>query len=224
MNLSDTTLDILKNFSTINPNMLFRPGRTISTIAEAKNIMASASIEETIPQEFGIYDLTEFLSTLSLIQSPELDFGEDSLMIREKNASVRYFYSDKSLLTTPTKSVVMPANSEVQITITESALNSVKRAAAVLGHPNLEISGQGGKISLQVVDPKNPTANKYSIVIDENNSCTDTFSFIVVIGNLKILPGDYSVTISSKLISHFKHATIPVQYWIALEKTSSFKS
>ena len=223
MKLSENTLDILKNFSVINPNMLFKPGQTLSTIAEAKNIMASAKIEESIPSEFGIYDLTEFLSTLSLTQEPELEFLEDSLTIREKNASIRYFYSGKELLTVPTKNVTMP-KAELQISLTEDDLNKVKRAASVLGHPNLEIAGKNGIISLQVVDPKNPTANKYSLVIDENNACKETFSFIVVIGNLKIIPGDYVVSISSKLISHFKNTSVPIEYWIALEKTSTFNS
>lgn len=221
MKLSETTIAILKNFSTINPNILFRPGQAISTIAEAKNIMAVAKIEEMIPSEFGVYDLTEFLSTLSLLEAPELEFQEDSLTMREKNASIQYFYSGKELLTVPTKSVTMP-KAELQICLKEDDLNKVKRAAAVLGHSNLEISGKNGVIKLEVVDPKNPTANKYSLIIEEENPCTAEFSFVIVIGNLKIIPGIYEVSISSKLISHFKNTSIPVEYWIALEKTSTF--
>ena len=221
MKLSSTTLDILKNFSAINPNMLFKPGHQIGTIAEAKNIIASASIEEEIPTEFGIYDLTELLSILSLMGDAEIDFGEDSLQVKEGPASTRYFYSGKELLTVPTKNVTMP-KAELTITLTEDHLNRIRKAASVLGHSNLEIQGQNGVVTLRVVDPKNSTANSYNLVVDQSNACTENFSFVMVIGNLKIIPGDYTVSISSKLISCFKNQKLPLTYWIALEKTSTY--
>ncbi len=221
MKLSDNTVDILKNFSAINPNMLFRPGSTISTIAEAKNIVASAKISEQIPSEFGIFDLTQFLSTISLLENPELEFTDSSVMVRDGNASIQYYYSSPDVLTVPNKTVNMP-NAEVVFNLSSDMISKIKRAASVLGHPTLQILGSKGKITLQIVDLKNPTANKYTIVIDEKNACNEVFSFVMVIGNLKMMAGDYVVSISSKLISHFKNTSTPVEYWIALEKTSTF--
>jgi hypothetical protein len=221
MKLSDNTVDILKNFSAINPNMLFRPGSTISTIAEAKNIVASAKISEQIPSEFGIFDLTQFLSTISLLENPELEFTDSSVMVRDGNASIQYYYSSPDVLTVPNKTVNMP-NAEVVFNLSSDMISKIKRAASVLGHPTLQILGSNGKITLQIVDLKNPTANKYTIVIDEKNACNEVFSFVMVIGNLKMMAGDYVVSISSKLISHFKNTSTPVEYWIALEKTSTF--
>jgi len=221
MKLSETTLDVLKNFSAINPNMVFKPGKTISTISESKNIVANAKIEETIPSQFGIYDLTEFLSTLSLVESPDIEFTDKSITINEGNTSIRYYYSDPSLLTFPAKNLNMP-KAEVKFVLSASAINKIKKAASVLGHATLQITGKKGKIDLAVTDLKNDTANKYSISIDENNECKESFSFVIVIGNLKMMPGDYKVSISSKLISHFENTTIPVEYWIALEKNSTY--
>ncbi len=221
MKLSDNTVDILKNFSAINPNMLFRPGSTISTIAEAKNIVASAKISEQIPAEFGIFDLTQFLSTISLLENPELEFTDSSVMVRDGNASIQYYYSSPDVLTVPNKTVNMP-NADVVFNLSSDMISKIKRAASVLGHPTLQILGSKGKITLQIVDLKNPTANKYTIVIDEKNACNEVFSFIMVIGNLKMMAGDYVVSVSSKLISHFKNTSTPVEYWIALEKTSTF--
>jgi len=223
MKLSETTIDILKNFSAINPNMVFKEGTTVSTIAEAKNIMASATIEERIPREFGIYDLNEFLSTISLIENPTLDFGKDSIAVSDDSSSIEYFYSSPEVLTAPTKNVTMP-KAEVKVTLTADQINKIKKAASVLGHPTLQFSGKGGVITAKIVDLKNTTANKYSVVIDEKNACKEVFSFVIVIGNLKMLPGDYTVSMSSKLISHFKNNSIPVEYWIALEKDSTFGS
>ena len=221
MKLSDSTVDILKNFSAINPNILFKRGNTLNTIAEAKNIMASAKISEEIPTEFGIFDLTQFLSTVSLLENPDLQFTENSVLVRDGNASIQYYYSSPEVLTVPTKTVNMP-NPDVVFNLPSDTINKIKRASSVLGHPTLQITGASGRITLQIVDLKNPTANKYSIVIDEKNACNEVFSFVMVIGNLKMMAGDYVVSISSKLISHFKNTSTPVEYWIALEKTSTF--
>jgi hypothetical protein len=223
MKLSETTIDILKNFSAINPNMVFKEGNTVATIAEAKNIMASATIEERITREFGIYDLNEFLSTISLISDPTLDLGKDSITVRDDSSSIEYFYSSPEVLTAPTKNVSMP-KAEVKVTLTADQINKIKKAASVLGHPTLQFSGKNGVVTAQIIDLKNKTANKYSVVIDEKNACKEVFSFVIVIGNLKMLPGDYTVSMSSKLISHFKNNSIPVEYWIALEKDSTFGS
>jgi len=221
MKLSETTIDVLKNFSVINPNMVFKPGKTISTIAEAKNILASAKIEEDIPNQFGIYDLTEFLSTLSLVDNPDIEFTSDSIAINEGNTSIRYYYSSPELLTAPSKNVTMP-KAEVKFALSASYINKIKKAASVLGHATLEIIGSNGVITLQVSDIKNASANKYSLVVDSDNECKEPFSFVIVIGNLKMMPGDYAVSISSKLISHFENTTVPVNYYIALEKISTF--
>jgi hypothetical protein len=125
------------------------------------------------------------------------------------------------LLTAPSKQVTMP-NPEVTFILSEDTLNKIRKASAVLGHANIEIKGENGKIIVNLTDAKNASANKYSIVVDENNACKEVFSFIMVISNLKMVSGDYTVEISSKLISHLKHTTLPVEYWIALEKTSTF--
>lgn len=221
MKLSEKTLDVLKNFSAINPNMVFKPGKTISTISEAKNIMANATIEDEIPTQFGIYDLTEFLSALALVNDPELEFKSDSVVINDGATSIRYFYSAPELLTAPTRQVNMP-KPEVKLTLTADVINKIKRAASVLGHATLVIDGASGKITISVLDMKNTTANQYTILVDKDNACKSNFSFVMVIGNLKMIPGDYEVSISSKLISHFRNTNAPVEYWIALEKNSVF--
>ena len=223
MKLSETTLDVLKNFSAINPNMVFKPGKAISTISEAKNIMANATIEDEIPTAFGIYDLNEFLSTLTLVSEPDLEFTKDSVVITDGATSIKYFYSAPELLTAPSKQVNMP-KADVKLALTADVINKIKKAASVLGHATLEIAGNKGKVTVSVADLKNETANKYSIVVDESNACKENFSFVMVIGNLKMLPGDYDVSISAKLISHFKNTAQPVEYYIALEKTSTYGS
>lgn len=221
MKLSEDTINLLKNFSAINPNMVFKAGNTINTISEAKNILATAQITETIEKTFGIYDLTEFLAAIALVEDPELTLNESSITIKHGGTSMQYFYSEPSILTAPTKMVTMP-KPDVVLSLSADVINKIKRASAVFGHATLAITGDDGIVSVSILDPKNPSANKYSILVDEANDCTESFSFVMAIGNLKMLPGDYTISISSKLISHFKNNSTPVEYYIALDKTSTF--
>lgn len=223
MELSDNTLTILKNFSGINQNLMVREGTTVKTMSEARNIMASAEVTETFPQTFGVYDLNEFISVLDLVDKPQLNFNESYVVIGDTagRSKVKYFFSPEETLTTPSKDIKMP-ESEVKFELTTDTLTKLKRAASALGHSDVSITGKNGVLNFAVVDNANSTSNTYSIDVDGEFSADATFNFIMNIGNLKIVPGDYDVSISSKLISHFQHKKLNVQYWIALEKSSTF--
>ena len=111
---------------------------------------------------------------------------------------------------------------EVGFTLEEDTLNQIRKAAAVLGHNELSIKGNNGVLTASVADTRDATSNVYSIEIDKDNSCKNEFDFVVNIPNLKLLPGDYFVSISSKLISNWTNNNYPVEYFIALEKESKY--
>lgn len=225
MKLSKDTLNLLKNFSSINPNILVTPGSTIQTVSEAKNIQASAAVSETFNTSFGIYDLKNFLAALALVPDADIELGDKSMTISEGRTSVQYFFADPTVLTTPSKEIKLP-HVDAKFLLTEQILDSANRAAAVLGHSNLVITGDDGVIEISIADPKNSTANRYKIVVDDNNECKSKFSLVFAIGNIKIIPGDYEVSVAGNskglFISHFKNISQPVQYWISLETTSTF--
>ena len=98
----------------------------------------------------------------------------------------------------------------------------IRKAAAVLGHTELTLSGNNGVITASVSDSRDATSNVFTLELDKENSCKNEFSFVISIPNLKLLPGDYFVSISSKLISNWTNSNYPVEYFIALEKNSVF--
>lgn len=222
MELSENTLQVLKNFSTINQNLMIRSGNTIKTISEARNVLATAVVIEEFPQDIGIYDLNEFLGVLNLVDTPRLKLDEGFGIISDSTgrSKVKYFWSPEETLTTPSKDINMP-KPDVKFTLDNDTLNRLKRAASTLGHEEVSISGKDGVLSLSVVESQNSTSNKYSIDIDGEFGDA-IFNFVINIANLKILPGDYDVSISSKLISNFSHKEHNLNYWIAVEKTSTF--
>ena len=222
MKLNQTTQDILKNFSEINTNILIKPGSELNTISTMKNILAKATINESFDKEFGIYDLNEFLSVVSSLDKPELTLQEKHMTISAEGSrsKVKYFYSDPSVIVSPTKDVNMP-ESDVTFTLSESNLAQLRKMAAILSSPDLALVGEkDGDVVLKVCDKKNDTSNKFDIVVGENATANYTFYFKVE--NLKMISGDYDVAVSSKSIAHFTNTKLPIEYWIALEPDSVF--
>ena len=223
MKLSNETVTVLKNFSTINQNLVIKPGNNISTMSAMKNIVAKAKVEEEFTKEFAIYDLNEFLASLSLFDNPDLDFQDDFVVI-SNGAHLKYWYSDPSVVTTPMKEVTMP-ESEVSFTLESNMISDVQKAAAVIGAPDMVLEAMStGVAVLKVTDKKNTTANDYAVKIDVNNEDGKDvpYKFWFKVENLKLLPGTYNVAVSSKNISHFVNAKVDVDYFIALEPESKY--
>ena len=220
MKLTNETINVLKNFSTINQNLVIKEGSDISTMSAMKNIIAKATVEEKFAKEFAIYDLNEFLSALSLFSNPNLDFNDDYVVITEDGSSgksLKYWYSDPSVVTSPTKEVTMPST-EIEFNLSSDTLSEVTKAAAVIGVPDMVLeSGE-----LRVTDKKNDTANSYSTQVIDSDDTTEKYKFWFKVENLKLLPGNYDVQVSEKRISHFKNSNLDIEYFIALEPESSY--
>ena len=218
MKLTTETISVLKNFSTINANLMVKSGSSLSTMSAMKNIVAKANVTEEFLSDFAIYDLNEFLSALSLFGKPDLEFNDDFVIITEEGTSksLKYWFSDPSVVTTPSKEISMPST-ELTFPLSSDTLNEITKAAAVIGVPDMALSG--GK--LMVTDKKNSTANAYETSLDVGD-VDASYQFWFKVENLKIMPGAYDVEVSSKKISHFTNTKLGVQYWIALEPESSY--
>mgnify|MGYP001367210536 FL=1 len=224
MKLSEHTVEVLKNFATINQNLVIKEGSTLTTMSAMKNIVAKADVEESFDKEVAIYDLNEFLASISLFTSPILEFNEGFVTIKEENSpknSLKYFYSDPSVVTSPNKTITMPSK-EVEFTLNGENLNKLKRAAGVIQAPDLVLEKKDADVFLTVKDKKNDTANTFSIDVDTKTEGSN-FKFFYKVENLKVMEGNYDVEISSKNISHLKSTNKDVEYWVALEPESSYE-
>lgn len=224
MKLNENTVTMLKNFSNINSNMVFKEGNRISTIAEAKNILATVSLEDAFPKEFGIYDLNEFLGVIHLVDEPDLSFDEKFITVSDSTgrSKIKYFFTDIDMLTKPNDTMIEKASAmsdwNIRFDLDNDTLNKIKRAAQTLGHSSMSISANGGTILLTVFDPENSTSNSFSIDVPGTYD-SENFNLVINISNLKILPGDYKVELSSNMS---KFTGDKVTYWIALEKSSTY--
>lgn len=220
MKISTETLNVLASFARINQSIYINEGDShLSTISIDKNIMGKTEIGETFPTEFGIYDLNEFLSAASLIDDADFDFGKSSVVIKNKSTRIRFAYVSKELVMSPPDTVNFP-ESDVTINITEKQIASAIKAAAVLSVPSLIIYNEDGKILISVDDHNNTSANSWSSELGEYDG-EHTFKFIIAVDNLKMLPADYQVNISSKGIT--KWVSGDIVYYLAMSLDSSFE-
>ena len=220
MKLSESTLSLLKNFSTINQSILFKQGNRLRTISVMKNILAEATIGEDLPKDFGIYDLNQFLNGLALHNNPELDFEDESyVIIKEGRSRSKYFFADPNvIITPPEKSITLPSE-DVTFQLSTDQLDKLLKAAAIYQSPDLSVIGENGVVKILIRDKKNETSNTFAETVSETES---TFSFNFKVENMKILPGSYDVVVSQKLLSRFTNKNHDLTYFIALEPDSTF--
>jgi len=218
MKLSKETVALIKNFAGINSNLLLKSGNKLATISSQKNVMADATVSETFP-DFGIYDLNEFLGAMSLFDDPELEFNEKFVSIKQGSSNIKFFAADASVLTAPQKAITFP-EAEINFTMTTAMLNMISKTASVLRAADVSIVGDGSKVTAVVGDKKNATGNSFSEPVGDTDK---TFKVNLKVENLKMLPGEYQVSISSKKISRFKSPTSDLVYYVAVEADSTFE-
>ena len=221
MKLSKETIEVLKNFSGINQSIVVKEGNKLKTVNSLKNILAHATVEEDFPKEFAIYDLTEFLGLLSSMSEPELTFNKSDVTVSSDTRKVKYRYADTDYIVKPERDIDMP-ESEIKFRLNEDVYISLEKVATILQLHDICLKGcaKSGKILLCAINKKDDSSDDYSEEVGEG--VTKNFNIVMKKENLKIIPGDYDVSISSKGISHFKNVNLDLEYWIALEPTSEY--
>ena len=237
LSISEETLSILSNLSTINNGIAIKEGSDFSTISEGKNILARASVDEYFPCDFAIYQLNEFLSAVSLLDEPEFHFNESSVKINAGNArhSVSYGYADPTLVTQPPNGgrVDFPEEGDIEFEIKKDDLKTLLKASGAMHLPHICIhTTDASGLILAVTDKENPKAsNAFELELDEKDvSFSEEFSESVEnwdnfenygmtfkVDNIILFPGDYTVKISNKGIGHFVNKEVDVEYWISAE-------
>lgn len=224
MKLSNETIDVLKNFSSINQSIAITPGTKLKTVNSLKNILAHANVKEDFPDSFAIYDLIKFLGVLSNMTEPELEFASDNKSVTISDGGdgkIKYRCADLDYIVKPEKDIDMP-ECEINFTLKESVFDWINQQATVLQLNDFYFKGceKSGKVIMGATNKKNDSEHELSKVVGEG--AKKTFNILMRKENLKLVPGDYNISISSKGISHFKNVKTDLEYWIALEPASEY--
>jgi len=221
MKLSNQTLNVLKNYASINQGIVFKKGNTISTMSAQKNILSEATIPDEISNNFGIYDLNEFLTIFTFHKADEIEFGEGKRIIikASNNRKTNYTSSESSMIVTPPEKKITLPSVDATFTLTEDDFAWIQKAAAVLSSPHIAVVSDGTEVNIVAFDATNDSAHTSSILIEAQTSAP--YKMIFKTENLKMIPGSYIVEISSKGIASFKNTKEDIQYWIATEATGA---
>jgi len=222
MKLSNDTLTILKNFAGINSGIEFKAGNQLSTISPGKTVLAKATLKDTFPEDFCVYDLPQFLSVHSLNKDPEIEFDESNVIFKSGRSKIKYRKTAKEMIITPPEKVLSLPSVDVSFKLTEESFASILKSASVLQSPHIAVESNGDKIYLTCFDAKDDSAHTNSIEVADGNG--SNFKAVFLTENLKMIPGSYDVEISSRGLASFKNTIQEVDYWIAIEaKESNFE-
>lgn len=215
MKISTQTLQVLKNFASINPNLLVKPGSVLSTISTNKNIFAKANVAESFPASFAIYDMQQFLGVISIFDDPDFTFGNNSVTISSGNKSIDYMYASQETVVAPSDTVaqkIAVTNPEITFDLSAQTLNEVIKATAILQLDKINIVSSNGDVNVVVADPKNPSSNRFSVAVSGQANADLTMVFAAE--TVKFIPGDYKVGIASTGIGSFRNDKLDIEYFV----------
>ncbi len=222
MKLSEKTIDLLENFSSINQSILVKKGSKLRTISVMKNILAEADVDENFEKDFGIYDLPQFLNGVGLMNDPDIDLKHDSYMIIREGRStrVKFAFADPEVIVSPPEKAIELPSRDVCFQLDSTQLQKLLKASSVYQLPDLSAVGNGEEITLVVSDRKNDNSNEFALTVGKTDK---TFEFNFKIENIKVIPGSYEVVISKKLLAQFTNSSYNLKYFIALEPDSTYE-
>lgn len=215
--LSAGTIEVLKNFASINSSLMFREGTLQRTISPTKTVFSEVHLEEHIPSSFGIYDLHNLLAVLTFdgSQAPELSYGDGNVVVKicDNELTTLRCCEERMIITPPNKELDL-GTPDIEFDLSEGRLARILKAASILSAPHIVVEGDGSVLRLTTLDLSNDSSNRYSMDIDQTSQvCRMVFRT----ENWKMMPGAYHVSISSKGISKFENAARKLTYWLALE-------
>lgn len=219
MKLSELTVEILKNFATLNQSLQFRKGSELATITTGKTILATARVVESFPFDFAIYDLNKLLAKLSLYRDAEIEFEQDRVVFKsgDKRRTDYIIYSSPKVITAPPDKKLALDDPEHEFELSAEDLNWQRKSAGISASPFMIFNGDGKEITIRSTDVKDGSSDLSSTVIGKTKS---KFTYVIKIENWKFLDGSYRVKLR-KGLSKFEHTEKPVEYYVAIEDNLS---
>jgi len=219
MKLSKETLEVLKNFASINNGLEFKEGNVLSTMSASKTVLVRAELKDSFPETFCVYDLNQFLSVYSINKDPEIDFDEFNVIFKTQRSKTRYRKTAKHMIVTAPDKSLNIGEPDVAFTLSQEDYRDIIDSAKVLQSPHIAVESTGDKIVLTCYNAKDDSAHTNSIEVAEGNG--NSFKVVFLTENIKMITGSYDVEISFKGFTSFKNKVSNIQYWIASEAKES---
>jgi hypothetical protein len=232
LKITEKTINALKNFATINPHLVVKPGSVITTCTLEKNLVSRAELDvEFEGSGFAIYDLTSFISALSLFNDPEITFFDSYAKIGTGRQVIKYFYSDPSLIKGAPNGVA-DGDNIAEFKIDKSDIENITKSCAIIDADIISVgiaeNAETGnrEVRLSVYSKaKGESGNSFSVNFDIENAGDNIDDFMELslefpVSSMKTIPSNYSAklySIESVHILYLKSEENSMEYWIALQ-------
>ena len=221
MKLSTETIEVLKNFSTINQSILVKQGSVLKTMSPLKTIFVEAAVTEQFPRDFALYDVNKLLAKISLDKNSEITFESDRVVVAtndNRNFSFSKYCSPQVIVAPPDKGINLGA-ADCEFTLEQADLDWMRKSAGISGSPNFIFESDGESIHFMAWDVKDDAADLSRIKIADGDGTK--FRVVMKVENFKLVDGSYDVKIAKKGLALFAHKTKPIKYFIAIEAGQS---
>ncbi len=221
LKLSKQTVDVLKNFVTINPSIYFKKGNVLTTIDPGKNIFARYESPETFEEhDFGIYKLDRLINILSFFEDPEIVIEPNFLLVYSGKNTAKIKFSPPDVLIYPKRDEAKLKSVSIEFDLTQDHIESMLRAVALMELPEIALSSDGEFIYLKAINSKTPDEDSFTIEVVETNE-DKPFTALFDKNHLKIMPAAYHVQLSAK--GWAKLSNDMITYVIAMQSNSKFE-
>lgn len=220
MKLTPQTVNVLKNFVGINVNLAVEKGNILRTIGPARNIFAKATLPDTFPNDFAIYDLNSFIQALTLFADADVDFSEKFLKVKTGGSTIKYFFADPSIVQAAPNKEIVTDKTLFTFDLTADDVASIGKIASALAAPAISVTAKDGKAELILNDRKNATSHSFNKDLGE---CDEAFDVSIRVETFKLLPGPYTCEITKKGptgVVIFSNKDVDLKYWLTVETDS----
>ncbi len=218
MKLSTATLNVLKNFATINQGLVVNKDAPVYTKTVSNSLLAKCSFED-LKETFAIYDISGYLQTLSLFDDPDIKFNDNNMTISDGIQSVKRHYSSIDVIDYPEDDQIttiegMTKDSKVDFVMSGEQLSKILKASAVMKFDTLTLVSTGEinqTIKAKLSDSSNCTADTFELDL---GLCETQINVKLFVENIKVLPASYDITVLDNLVM-FNNDALNLTYWLA---------
>lgn len=216
MKLTENTISVLKNFATINESLLINSGTQQRTMNIDRTILAEFTASDDFPLQFGIYDLPQFLANISLLENPDVDYGDSSLVMTNDMRSLSFNYCSPTHIKSPPNKTLKIENPDVEFDLSSENFQFLLKLAATNNLPNVTVANDGNQLIIKTYERSNDSSNVGMIRLGDYEG--KDFSATFNVNNFKMNVNDYHVKVNLEGFALFETKDQTLRYFIALDK------
>jgi hypothetical protein len=225
--IPEKTVAVIKNFSQLNPSIVISSDK-VEVISTNKSAIGRYIFEEPLPfeEQIGLFDTPEFLSILGIYKSPDVTTSEKYLTVSEGTSKVRYFTTAANLLpkvliqnkfdASDIKKRLDTVGCELEFVLPAEKLNMFLKMSQLLRAEWIFFESVDDTIRITVGDELESSNNTWELLITTDiKANTLTTPIKLNVSDLRLVPSDYDVKISTKGMSGWTSAS-GIEYYIGI--------